>query len=425
MKARVKWGSRIAVGLMVFGWIGTGNAQASAIPPVIRDLDPAMTGPEYRTLLEDLRARKLLPASDPALDPILDMGKRNLDWLAFINAHRPSDHQLELSTPDTQTAYPITAPSISSPAIIQAKLDELKAQLPKQMTEILFAGADFTVAPPLPDDRFLELVRGLDRVYQMASRWLLQEPYLWQYAYRSEMDVRGYYFLSHESDLQKTLTHWSALSSQQQAQYSEWLAGECHNTGDSVASCRAELASGLHDPNGAWTFHQNYLGQAKAMWDSFFDLQNPRDDIRWTSADPNTLYMPFVTPSDPAVQAWLKDNIEDEWRVGSWHLRLDFSPRSSGPHVVFVAGATPHVNGLGGNEITMDANRSIQEYTTRWTIRHEFGHTLGFPDCYAEFYDPDQGVMINYQMDIDNLMCSRRGHLQPLHVDELRRAYFR
>jgi hypothetical protein len=94
-------------------------------------------------------------------------------------------------------------------------------------------------------------------------------------------------------------------------------------------------------------------------------------------------------------------------------------------HIVFKEGATPHVNELAGSEITMDGNRNIDEYSSRWTIRHEYGHVLGLPDCYIEFYDESEGVMISYQLDITNLMCSRRGRLQEKHFDELKRVYLK
>ena len=137
--------------------------------------------------------------------------------------------------------------------------------------------------------------------------------------------------------------------------------------------------------------------------------------------------MPFKNPSDPIVRQWLIDNIEDEWRLDGWNFKLNFQTGWSWnmAEVVFEPGATPHVNGLGGNTITMDANQALQEYGTRWTIRHEFGHVLGLPDCYIEFFDTEKDVMVSYQLDLDNLMCSRRGKLQKLHYEELKRAYFR
>ena len=71
----------------------------------------------------------------------------------------------------------------------------------------------------------------------------------------------------------------------------------------------------------------------------------------------------------------------------------------------------------------MDANQPLTEYDAQWTIRHEFGHVLGLPDCYVEFYIQERGVIMNYQLDIDNIMCSRRGHVKETNVQELERAY--
>lgn len=73
----------------------------------------------------------------------------------------------------------------------------------------------------------------------------------------------------------------------------------------------------------------------------------------------------------------------------------------------------------------MDADQPLTEYDAQWTIRHEFGHVLGLPDCYLEYYDPDKEVIVSYQIDIDDLMCSRHGHIQGHHLDELKRVYFR
>jgi hypothetical protein len=72
----------------------------------------------------------------------------------------------------------------------------------------------------------------------------------------------------------------------------------------------------------------------------------------------------------------------------------------------------------------MDENEPLTEYLAQWTIRHEFGHLLGFKDCYVEYYDTGLKAMVNYPLDPTNLMCSRLGHLQPQHLEVLKAAYF-
>lgn len=392
-----------------------------------------MTGAEYRAILDRMPRYANPSFSDTApntpdpLEQILAVGKRNLDWLELINGARPADQKLELSTAATQVGIPIDNPRESNRSIIQKSLADLKTEMPDSMKEILFSSNPLPDHAPLADDPYLDFARKMDRVYQMASRWLLQEPSLWQYANFSINDIRGYYFLSREPNRDADLQGWNQLDSARQDRYSGWLVGQCRNSGMSVAGCRQALGAALKGSGGALAFFRKYEAPAKRRFDSFFRLQFPRSEVIWSSARPDVLVMPFVDPRDPGVTGFLRDNIEDEWKLGSWNLRLDFRPSSGRDlaHVVFVPGATPHVNGLGGSEITMDANRSIAEYTTRWTIRHEFGHVLGLPDCYVEFYDSDRGVMINYQIDVDNLMCSRRGKFQQIHFDELKANYYR
>jgi len=169
--------------------------------------------------------------------------------------------------------------------------------------------------------------------------------------------------------------------------------------------------------------YSRYQSTAKDKWDAFFNITQYRNDVSWTGSAPNEFRMPFREPGSADVRKFLVDNIEDEWKFGVWQLRLVFSP-SAAPNVTFVAGATPHVEDLAGDTITMDANSPLTEYNVQWTIRHEFGHTIGFPDCYHEFYDSGEGVMISYQLDITDLMCSRRGHLKQRHIDDLRRVYY-
>lgn len=416
-------------------------ARADEVRPFqLPHLEGDMNGFEYRPLVEAMRQARgnlktLLPpdgpqngrirkrANDP-LDAILDLGKRNLEWLEAINKARPANAKLELSTAETQVAIPIDQPRSTNRATIQAAMADFKAKAVQRFSQVLFeAGALPSTTNGLSDDAFLDHARAFDRIYQSASRWLLQEPYLSQYASRKRDDIRGYYFLSRIQNVDRQLQAWPNLSNEDRARFSEWLIGVCANSGGSLDSCRDSLLKTIERERHPLSFYNRYIGAAKEKFLSYFRIQNARRDASW-GAGGSLFTVPFLLPNADAVARWLKTNVEDEWRFQGFRLAIDF--KNSGmslTRVEFKAGATPHVNGLGGNTITMDANRSIDEYSSRWTIRHEYGHTLGFPDCYVEFYDSARAVMINYQIDTTNLMCSRRGHLLAVHVNELKRAY--
>ena len=390
------------------------------------DLD--MTGREYASFLwsKHEQVRSLTGDVTDPLQAILATGKRNLDWLDFINASRTAQTKLELSTPATQAGNPITQARKNNREIVSNDWENLKVTLAPVVAAVLVNQDPFTTELGISDDQFLDEIRKVDRIYQMASRWLLQEPYLDSYTEGAVYDLRGFYYLQQEPDLEHNLNNFDSLDLAKQTELKGWLLQECVNANLSKSSCAYDLDQAVL-ARGLAGFHANNLPGAQAVWDSFFKIDATRRDVKWTSRNPNSMTIPFRDPQSPSVLAWLRDNIQDEFKWNGWALHLDFKPTGNDTmtHVVFKEGATPHVNELAGSEITMDGNRNIDEYSSRWTIRHEYGHVLGLPDCYIEFYDESEGVMISYQLDITNLMCSRRGHLQERHFDELKRVYLK
>lgn len=169
-------------------------------------------------------------------------------------------------------------------------------------------------------------------------------------------------------------------------------------------------------------FYQKYFLSGKINWESFYKIPDyaKRSDVRWEN---NKLLIGFNKPAEEKIRLYLKNNIEQEWMWKGWNLQLIFGSYPSGPFIKFEAGVVPHVNRLGGNEIVMDSNQSIEEYESQWIIRHEFGHVLGLPDCYHEFYDQQLKAYVNYQLDITDLMCSRAGNMNERLFKVLQKNY--
>lgn len=379
-----------------------------------------MDGYEYRNWFA--KHPEFFPERTDELQKILIWGARNLEWIDAVNAPRARDSRLELSTPETVKVYPVESPKENNREIVEKKYQDVLDKIPASIQDVLVGNGDLPTTIPVPDEDFLFWARQVDAVYQSTSRWLLQEPSLSIYAARSTDDIRGYYFLRKIDRLEEKLRAWDERSPDEKEQWKQWFISVCHNSDGSKESCRKKWDENLTRDGNPVAFYQSFWQASRKLFDAFFLIQSPRDDAEFHK--PNDFILPFVRPTEDRIQNWLRDNIEDGWRYDAFQLRLRFEDQARNrTRVVFEAGATPHVNGLGGNTITMDANRNIDEYLTRWTIRHEFGHVLGFPDCYVEFYDTDRGVMINYQIDVTNIMCSRRGKLQYQHVEEMRRAY--
>lgn len=388
--------------------------------------DLEMTGPEYLRYLESSAFKMRPNRASAEVNQIISVGKRNLDWFKLINAQRPVDQQLALYTPELQSGIPIESPKAYNETTVVADYDALMLELPQNFKDTLLASSELPTAHPFADnnEEYLNWTRKMDRVYQSASRWKIMEPNLMFLADRSFKDIRGYYFLSQIANIEEQLADWATLSDEQKAQYTEWLVLVCHNGYFKKDFCRSTLAAHIVE-NKVADFYNEYLLNSQQMYDSFFELKNPRRDVLWNSSNPLLAVLPFLKPESFEVQKWLTDNIEDEWKWNDWQLKLDFTEEdNNSTFIVFTPGATPNVNGLGGNRITMDANAPMQDYGSRWTIRHEYGHVLGLPDCYIEFYDTDREIIINYQIDLSNLMCSRKGKLQEKHYLELKKHYY-
>jgi hypothetical protein len=395
------------------------------------DLD--MTTSEMKEAIAKAPKRKGM--EDPApITRAIKLGERLTQWLKVENDRRGATEQLQLTSPTLRRGIPIDKPSIYSDKTVEKDLNDLLAAMPSEM-KLYFdnLNSEFPATLPVTDELFLEHGRKLSRVYQSAVRFRMLEPYRYAYTVQKKKDVRGYYFLTHNNWNATRLnsSDYETAESAIQTQIKNALIGMCINDlGESFDSDETDEARCANIVSAAVTakdlgaVYTRFIAKAKKNWDSFYNIPNHgrRRDIQWSEAN-NTATVPFITPDQERIKNYLQVNIEEEWKWNGWQLKLNFGSFSSGPHVRFEAGVTPHVNGLGGDEIVMDANEPIEEYGSRWTIRHEFGHVLGFPDCYHEFYDTSLQAYVNYQLDITDLMCSRAGDMRERLFLEMKRVY--
>ena len=389
----------------------------------VPDLPPDAPSSMYRSLL----GGRLLRTAGDGLDPIVQLGERNLAWLNHINSRRPDGDKLSLTSKDSQRGIPIDKPSEYNPELIRKRLEDLKPLIPEAMRKVLFDNAAFTDTPPVALEDYLTASRDLDRVYQFALRWRMMSSWLGWLGENRHNDLRGWYFLSRLEGRAEKLKNYAKLEEKLRAQIRTWLAGMCFNTddADTIDDCFSLVDKKFADGEDLEAYYTQRAPISEQIFRNYFTIPNgaPRSEIRFVAGEQARIVAPFLDPGKDDVRSFLQVNIQDEWRFGNWHLELPFVSGGAVPRVEFLPGVTPHVNGLGGNTITMNATQPLTEYDAQWTIRHEYGHVLGFPDCYVEFYEAERNVIVNYQFDIDNLMCSRRGHIQEKHVLELQRVY--
>lgn len=405
--------------LSLIATVSTATAANEKKPSIIRlpfHLDLEASSQELLQSLENqtknypILMTEFEPKSISELEQVIQAGERNLLWLKFIN--QKQNPPLQFTKPGSLRGIPITSPSKYSDILTYQKFIDFKKTLPPEMYSVLVDGQKFTDSPPIAVDVYLEFGHQMDKLYQTAVRWKMLEPWLGYLEQARQNDIRGFYFLKQIPDLEDKLNKWNSLNSEDQKNFKEWLISQCFNALGSDRVCENDFNNNLKT-NNLWHFYQIHLSQAQSIFNELYEPQNRRSDLRW-DADKKTTYLSLRTQPTPELENFLKHNLEDEWRWGDWKMIFDFTLTAL-IEVIWQPGVTPHVNGLGGNKIYMDANTPITEWDVQWTIRHEFGHTLGFPDCYVEFYDAREKAMINYQIDTTDLMCSRAGKLKERH----------
>ncbi len=397
---------------------------ASAHDADIPHLDLEMSSAEYRQHLAK-SFHKELTNDQPPIAQSLRWGDRLSKWLAHENARRSSSEALRLSNPNQRGGgIPIDRPSVYSIATIGENIQLLRKELSPAVLAVL-DGAAFPAQLPVSDEDFIKEARRVDRNYQTAARVKSLMPWMSHYRSAKSKDVRGYHFFSTQGWSAERVDRLSELSETEQQQVITHLVGMClNNNAQTLDRCRARVQR-EREAGRLGALYTELFAFSARVWRNFFDIPSSavRSDVN--HRDPKRMVVPFNTPSVERFIPYLKDNVEDEFRFGDWSLVINFGRFLNGPRLTFKPGVVPHVTGLGGNEIVMDSNQPIEEFDSQWTIRHEFGHVIGLPDCYHEFYDDEQQAFVNYQLDVTDLMCSRAGNMNERIARELQRVYRR
>lgn len=104
----------------------------------------------------------------------------------------------------------------------------------------------------------------------------------------------------------------------------------------------------------------------------------------------------------------LLDAVEATWKNDNFMLKLKIVDKNSA-NVIQIMPTMKAISFVPDNDnraVFLSSAQDLQ--TTKRVLAHEFGHVLGFPDCYIEFFDDIKKELVYYEIskNYTNIMCS-------------------
>lgn len=313
----------------------------------------------------------------------------------------------------------IEKPLQYSAQTIAKELNDLQATMSPELKKALFTDGKPNLSKISESDlkNYGSKIAGL---YELAIRYDLLIQRKSAYIEASTRDVRGFYYLYSKGIDENKLNQFNQFSSAEQEKIKSALIGTCRNSKIKASACAKELKTNIQN-NSVSAFYTKYRNSSVINWNSFFQIPESavRNDVTIRN---NVLEIPFKMQKNNQMHDFAK-SIESRWKLAGLEVSLDFKDEKNIPNIVLKDNSVAHVNKLGGNDIIMNTSLDFQSFTSQRTLSHEFGHVLGLPDCYIEFYDEEEEAFVNYQLFKDDMMCSSNGKLTPRIIAELKKVY--
>lgn len=324
-----------------------------------------LTSEEYRALnaAADINV-KSVKGLESHIVKLISAGEKLFKWIDLINNNRDENHKIRLTSKDNRSkGTPIESANKYGPSTLLVKFNDIMKTHPQSFRIVTFTKKELIPNIPndMSDESFIKYAQELSRAYDTSVRWkTVILPWKAYYTQNKIRDVRAFYQLKKFENLKDKLVYFAELTVAEQAVLKTNLLGICLNASLNVANCEKEFRE-FQIKFDVFGFYQKYLVVAQSIWDSYFKITNPRNDVVWNQE--LLMELNFLDPKDQKIADFLKINIEDEFKWEGWAFNLNFisSNNKAIASLKFEPNVTPHV-GEGWNVIVMDKNSSIEEY---------------------------------------------------------------
>jgi uncharacterized protein YjaZ len=125
---------------------------------------------------------------------------------------------------------------------------------------------------------------------------------------------------------------------------------------------------------------------------------------------------------DDLFQAIVK-NIERVWSKNSLKVAIEIVDPGM-DYDLKIAAIQNQISHVNNNDLsTMYLDKNLDRTSIVNVAAHEFGHNIGFPDCYIEFFDTVKNALVYYELSPDsrNIMCSLKvGYqVEDMYIDQI------
>jgi len=168
-----------------------------------------------------------------------------------------------------------------------------------------------------------------------------------------------------------------------------------------VSYCRVQydVATIYNDEN---KFTQEIIKKARQYFNrEVFGMIDSPLDIECVNGEKKEITIPIYQNENSAS---LMNAISENWKSND--IEIKYKLGNSGARLELVDEGLSRVQ--LDNMSTIYLNKNIMGVQRVKTIAHEFGHSLGFRDCYIEYFDLKRDEIVYYELERDkgNLMCS-------------------
>lgn len=303
---------------------------------------------------------------------------------------------------------PVKLYDYKNPLVVN--LDEMEQKL----AEFKSHAADTSYVEEHAGDMAIEIYY----LYQKSMRFEGQKCQLSNLVSKKNNDLRPYFELRdfcQEKDNNPVCneTTLNSLNKSDASFVEERTVKMCKSFDPSDVNCQAQynVQSKNQKISTLVSYYQNLF--KKERYEKLFSLRESH--LKFSCEADESEVVTMTIPVNGIKWDTEKLNSLLSYVSGTWtrgHFKLNFEivedGRNDAVEIISASGGISYVP--DNNNRLIYLSQSLDANTQRRVLAHEFGHVLGFPDCYTEFYDNQKNDLVYYEISSEdtNIMCSMK-----------------